>query len=248
MTARKSLYFVLPLIALVLLACRVGPVRIDTTRVNGSGTLKTEERQVTNVERVALEDQGELEIIQGSSESLTIEADDNILPYITTEMRGRELVIGIKEGIRVEPSTPIRFTLSIKDLSRVSVSGSGDITAAKLESSDFEVSISGSGNVRMDNIQAENLQVRISGSGNFDLGGEVQTQEVSISGSGNYKAGSLASRRTDITITGSGNVTVWTTEELKIRVSGFGNVSYYGAPSVSQTITGGGEIRSLGEP
>jgi hypothetical protein len=247
MYARKSILIIFPIIALMMMACSLGTVNLNRTVVEGSGVVKTEEREVSGVERVSLEDTGELEIIQGSEEGLTIEADDNILPYIETEMRGRELVIRLQNNIHVEPDTQIHYTLKVKSLNRVSVSGSGDVYAKTLDTGDLEVIVSGSGNITVDDLQAEDLTVRISGSGNFDLTGAVKTQSVSISGSGNYTAGDLESQTADISITGSGNVTVWVTDELTIKVSGFGNVNYYGSPSISQTITGGGEVNSLGE-
>lgn len=248
MHARKSIYFVLPVVALVLMSCSFGNVSRNWTDVEGSGTLKTEERPVSDVERVSLEGIGDLEIVQGNEEGLTVKADDNLLAYIETEMRGRELVIRVQNGIRLDTRNPIRYTLRVKNLDRVSISGSGNVHAAALDTGDFELAITGSGNFGIDTLQAEDLQVRISGSGNVDLVGEVQTQEISITGSGDVSAGQLASRRTDISVSGSGNMTVWASEELQVRISGMGNIDYYGSPTVDQTITGSGKVNSLGEP
>jgi hypothetical protein len=247
MNARKSILFVLPLIALVLMACRVGTASFNMERVQGSGETTTEEREVSGVERVALTGMGDLTLIQGDEEGLTVEADDNLMPYIETKMRGSELVIGIKDGVSITTSNPIRFTLRIKDINRVSVSGSGNVYSEALDAQDFEFSVSGSGNLRFEDLAAEDVQVNVSGSGNFDMVGNVETQNISISGSGDYNAGDLESKKAEVAITGSGNVTVWATEELDIRISGNGNIDYYGSPKVSQSISGGGEIESLGE-
>jgi hypothetical protein len=247
MNTRKSVYFILPIIAMVLMACGVGNISFNRQIIDGSGKLASEERSVSDVERVSLTDIGSLEIIQGSEEGLTVEADDNILPYLQTRMRGRELVIEVQNGIQVQPDTPIRYTLRVKSLNQVSVSGAGNISAAELNTGDLALKISGSGNVKIDQLTAEDLQVNTSGSGNFELAGEVQTQDITISGSGRYTAGDLASKSTDIRVSGSGDLIVWAADSLKISISGRGTVSYYGSPAVSQTITGSGEVKALGD-
>lgn len=244
---RKSYLFVLPLIALVLMSCRFGNIRIDRERINGSGNLKTETREVSNVERVALEDIGDLTIIQGDTEGLTVEADDNILQYIETEMRGRELVLKVQDGYQVSSNPTIRYTLRVKNLNRISVAGAGNVEAESLEVGDLNLDVAGAGNVNLSNLQADRLTAETSGSGNFNLDGKVASQNIIITGAGNYSAGALESGSADVTITGAGNVTVWAVDELDIRINGFGDVSYYGSPEVSQSITGGGAVKSLGQ-
>ncbi len=48
--------------------------------------MKTESRDVPGFTRLALGTIGELTLVQGEEESLVIEAEDNILPLITSEV------------------------------------------------------------------------------------------------------------------------------------------------------------------
>ncbi len=50
--------------------------------------MTTEARQVSGFSKVELQSSSDLTIRQGDSESLTIKVDDNLLPYITTEVEG----------------------------------------------------------------------------------------------------------------------------------------------------------------
>lgn len=246
MNNRKSIYFLLPLIALVLMACRVG-FNIGGRQIEGSGNVATETREISNVERVSLEFMGDLTIIQGDEESLTVEADDNLLQYIETDMRGRELVIYMEDEVNVDTKTPIHYTLRVKNLDRVSVSGSGNVSAETFAADKLDLQISGSGNMRFDDLKANDLEVRISGSGNFDLVGSSEVQDVRITGSGNYRAENFQTTRSTVTVSGSGDVTVWADEALDVNITGVGNINYYGNPKVSQNISGSGSIKSLGE-
>jgi hypothetical protein len=244
---RKSLFFVLPLVALVLMACRFGDINLNRTVVQSSGVLKTETRPVKDIERVSLRGTGDLTIIQGNEEGLTIEADENLLPYIETTMQGRELVISLKNNISLNITNKIHYTLKVKNLNRVSVSGSGNVDADKLNVGDLALEVTGSGDMKIADLQAKNLTTRISGAGNFELKGKVQSQDATITGSGNYNAGDLQSSEAKLTISGAGNMTTWATDKMDVHITGFGNINYYGKPSLTQSISGGGGVKSLGD-
>ena len=61
--------------------------------VRGSGDIVTEVREVSDFSEVHLEGSGDVVVEMGENESLTVEADDNLLELITTSVRGSRLVI-----------------------------------------------------------------------------------------------------------------------------------------------------------
>ncbi len=118
----KHLFFTTALLltlALLLTACSYGGVNIsvNSITVNGSGTITTQERTVSDFSKVELQSIGNLTIKQGDSESLTVKADDNLLPYITTDVSGDTLVIGMKPNTNPIPSKTIEYTLTVKSIS-----------------------------------------------------------------------------------------------------------------------------------
>lgn len=244
MSTRKSLYFVLPLVAMILMAC--GTINIGLNMVRGSGKIVQEDRAVSGFDKVSLQGSGDILLSQGSEEGLTIEADDNLMEYITTEVRNGELVIAFKDNVSLQTTRDIRYHLKVKDLSSISVSGSGDINADAFKTDALRVAVSGSGNVKIDNLDVNRLDIQSSGSGNYDLRGKAGAADVTISGSGKYLAGDLETGDTSITIGGSGEAMVWANTNLKVQISGSGDVSYYGTPSISQSISGSGDVKSLG--
>ena len=229
------------LIAIALLLCACG-----LRAVRGSGKLVTESRDVSDFDRVSLAGSGEVILIQGETESLTIETDDNVMRYITSEVEGGTLTLGTESGKLVSP-TRLKFTLRVKDLSGLRISGSGDIDAERFDTDDLEIVVSGSGDVRIDALMASKVQARISGSGDVELAGEATGQEVTISGSGKYRGGDLRSETVSVTISGSGNATLWTTASLDARLTGSGSVSYYGNPLTDVSSSGSGKVKGLGD-
>ena len=90
----------------------------------------SEPRTVSGINAVELDTSGILTITQGESESLTIEAEDNLLPLLTSEVFNGRLQLGVKSDNRISATKPIRYTLAVKDLSAISVNGSGSINVS----------------------------------------------------------------------------------------------------------------------
>ena len=243
----KIIIGVLVIVFLVTSACSIdGLVGLNTVR--GSGDLVTEDRSVSDFDRVSMSGSGDLVITQGDEESLTIETDDNIMPYITSEVKNGTLHLGydIPEGKNISP-TRLTYTLKVKDLTGVEVSGSGSVEAASIDTCCLDIVLNGSGNTQIDSLNTENLVVEVNGSADVELSGEAADQVIEISGSGKYKAGDLQSESVDIKIDGSSDVTVWATESLVANINGSGSVDYYGKPTTDISSSGSGKANSLGD-
>ena len=200
-------------VLLVLSACSV---------VNGSGQVATEDRQVSGFNKIDLSGVGEVTIQQGGTESLTVEADDNVLPRLTSKVSNSTLKLDKKPGTALRTKNPIRYRVTVKELTGLDVSGSG--------------SVQGQG------LTLQTLRVDISGSGAVNLSGSAVAQDIEVSGSGRYDAADLRSERVSAEISGSGQVAVAVSRELKIDISGSGTVTYSGDPTVQQDVSGSGKV------
>jgi len=210
----------------------------------------TEPRDVRDFKRVSLSGSGQLIITQGNEESLTIEAEDNIMPRIKTEVKGETLSLGYERDSwwkRVRPTRPITFKLEVIDLTEAKLSGSGSISASNVKTKDLKIDISGSGNAVIDRLVAEGLAVNLSGSGKFTLSGRVTKQEIRISGSAKYHAPELESQTVKVRISGSGKAVVRARQILDVKISGSAKVGYYGNPRLTTDISGSGSVESLGD-
>jgi len=248
MKNKKYITGLLFTMVLLTLACSTFPT--IGTRLEGSGNVITEERQVSNFDRVLLSGYGEVTIYQGEIESLTVRTDDNIMPYIETEVRNRTLELGFTpSGSRrsINPSDSIHFDLVVKDISRLDISGAGSVTADELTVEKLQLNLSGAGSLEINNLVADELVSNISGAGSVLVAGQVTGQELNHSGVGSYYAGDLESETALVTISGAGSATLWVRETLDVKVSGVGNIIYYGTPRVIQNVSGLGKVISQGE-
>ena len=200
-------------VALALSGCSV---------VSGSGQAATETRQVSGFTGIDLSGIGEVIIEQGRTESLTIEADDNVLPVLTSEVEDSVLRLDRKPGTTVRTRNLIRYRVTLKDLTSLELSGSGSASAESL--------------------RVNGLRVDISGSGTVSLAGSADEQRIKVSGSGRYDAAGLSSRSAEVDISGSGKATVAVAEQLRVDISGSGTVTYSGDPQIDQSVSGSGRL------
>jgi hypothetical protein len=235
--------------AMLTSACTISVDGKSISVVRGSGIVVSEARQVSGFNAVSFSGMGEIVITQGQSESLTVEAEDNILPQIKTEIRNGTLSIGFKREKWqdwVNPTKPIKFSLSVKDLSSIESSGLGNVQASGLKAGKFTLKLTGAGNLKIEHLDCTSVSSTLAGAGSIELSGTTVDQTASLSGLGSYRAGDLASDKAKVTVSGAGSATVWPSESLEVTISGAGSINYYGSPSVQKTITGVGSVKSLG--
>jgi Putative auto-transporter adhesin, head GIN domain len=206
----------------------------------GSGDLTSEARQIDEFTGVALEGEGRVEIEVGDPPALTVEAEDNLLPLLTSEVRDGVLILGTTR--EVDPTEEIVYHVTTIDVDRLQVSGSGRIDAPVVAGEAVVIGVNGSGDVRVDVATAHDMEVDISGSGSVEISGEADTLEVSISGSGSLDAETLRVMTADVTIPGSGDVVVEVADQLEVDISGSGTVEYLGSPEVDSNISGSGSV------
>lgn len=229
-------------IALALLVILGGCADDDADRVEGSGTMATETRTVDDFDRISVEGFGRLDVEVGPQTALSVEADDNVLPYLVTEVDGSTLRIRTREGTSFRNVEQPIYTISTPALVRVSIGGSGDVTVTGLSTDRFDLSIDGSGDFAATGVQLGTLDVAISGSGDVRPSGVVTTLEVSIAGSGHFRGADLVATDAEVDIDGSGDVVVNATATLDVSIAGSGNVTYLGDPTLTQSIGGSGDI------
>jgi hypothetical protein len=247
MKAKVSLGLVGLFLIFSILACDLSVGNLAGGQsVRGSGSVVEESRSVSGVSKVELAMPGTLHISIGSSEELQIEAEDNLLEYIQTNVRGNTLRIETQRGINLQATRPIEYYLTVAELEAVDISSSGDVEVKDLESESFSASISSSGNLLISNLVGDSLQVNISSSGDLDiLGGEVKEQTIRLSSSGEYHARDLASTGADVTLSSSGDATVRVSERLTGRLSSSGNLYYIGNPNLDVSMSSSGRTEQI---
>ncbi|HEY9595004.1 MAG TPA: DUF2807 domain-containing protein, partial [Spirochaetia bacterium] len=176
----------------------------------------TETRTVQGFTEVVLRGYGSLDIVQNTgstgSESLVIEADDELMPRIESEVTGRRLVLGLRMPWYEWMSfwltwiflvdKGIHYTLRVNRLTGISIVGSGRVRCDGLRGDACRLRIGGSGRLEASGIAASEMEAEVWGSGAVECAGRVESLRVRVSGSGRVKTENLAARRASVRIGG----------------------------------------------
>ena len=211
--------------------------------INGSGRIKTEKRNIEHFDGVQASGSMDIEVADDKNVAVEVEADDNILPYIITEVNDGLLDVYFKSNTSFN-NVHVKIYVTAPGLKRLFVKGSGSIISKnKIQNNEsISTKISGSGDINAA-VDAPDVKAEISGSGNLSLQGRSKNFDGSISGSGDLKCADLLSENATVSIFGSGNAHVYASVHLKASTTGSGDIYYRGNPSSPEiSKTGSGSV------
>lgn len=262
-------------LALATIACELSGILAENNVLSmekGSGNVVEESRPISGVKGVDLATIGNVIIEIGEKESLRIEAEDNLMKFFETEIRGGTLRISTKPStVNLQPTKPIFFFLTVSELELASISGSGDIqipdltsdqlsvviggsgdiSTGDLETGRFDIDIGGSGDITANRVSAPSFTVSINGSGDITLQDlQAEALSLNVNGSGNLRidGGKVAEQDIDINGSGSFQAGDLTSQLTNIRVSGSGDITVWVVDSLDVRINGSGDVRYYGRP
>jgi hypothetical protein len=189
--------------------------------IAGSGNRKTEKRELKSFNAIDTSGGYEINITCQKPASFEIEADDNILPLIKTEVRDGVLFVTNDKDYHSSKSPALRITMP--ELNSFSSSGASEVKIADANSGDLKLASTGA-----DSIEAA---------------GKAKSVTISTTGAGNVDTSKLTTEKAKVEISGAANVDVYASEQLDVTVSGVGSVTYRGNPKVvNKNVSGVGSV------
>ncbi|MEM6770832.1 MAG: DUF2807 domain-containing protein, partial [Bacteroidota bacterium] len=136
----------------ILLICLVFGLNAQNwggkNRVRGNGEVTTEQRDVKSFDGIKVCCSIKVEVTQGSSASVTVEAESNILPYVKTDVMGGYLQVGFTGKASINSTKPIIVKVTAPSLEYIGASSSSKVVSTSTFSGDeLELDASSSGKI-----------------------------------------------------------------------------------------------------
>jgi hypothetical protein len=225
-------------ISLCVLFCFLIP---GCFKEQGSGKLITKERTVSSFTGVKLTGSVDVHVFQADMRSVEVKTDDNMINYITTEVRDGVLDIGMLPGKPVSP-THLEIFVVNPTYESIESAGAGNIwSMGSLYGDTLRVRLSGTGDMTL-LVEAKEIDALLSGSGSMTVKGYAPLLKAQLSGTGDLSAIECTAKKAAVTLSGSGECSVFARDELKIDLRGSGNVLYRGNPVIDSSVSGSGVI------
>ena len=209
-----------------------------------TGNFIKEDRPVSNFSKLDIGGAFKVYLSQGDQEKLVIEADDDELKEIVTEVAGNKLRIYTKSGL---PGNFHEMTiyLTFKDLEYIGFSGAVEVVSENaLNFSDLELDVSGAAELNME-LNAGRFEAEFSGASEVDFRGKCKTGYFELSGASEFNAENLEFVDLNIEVSGASEAKVWATGTLNIDASGASDIRYKGNPKVSIDESGASSVKAL---
>jgi len=210
--------------------------------IKGNGNVIKQERSVSSFAGIEVGGAFKVYLTQGEKETLVVEADENLLDVIETEVRGNTLRIKTTEDIR--DSKALNIYITFKNLDDLDISGACNLTGEnKFKLGDLDLECSGASDVML-KLSAEHLNLDCSGACEMDIYGSAESIDLDISGASHLDASDLEVKICNADVSGASSGKVFVTGELSAEVSGAGSLKYKGDAVIkNHDVSGAGSLR-----
>lgn len=206
-----------------------------------AGPTTTEFRSVPAYHQVEVRGSFQVEISNGESDEIRIEAPRNLLPYIESYVQGERLIVEVRKN-RVKFNGDVVLMLNETALNHIELDGSGRIIGDTIYADHVQLTLNGSGRIDLP-VQCNDFSADIDGSGGIDAYGHGHSVTANINGSGDIDLKNIPADDAETYINGSGAIEVYAAEFLDAEINGSGTIRYWGHPPVvSAQVNGSGKI------
>lgn len=211
----KRLLLIVTLVVLLGAGCA-----LHHNEVVGSGKRQREKRDVAAFSSISTEGAYEIAVVSQQGLSLEIEADDNILPLIKTDVSNGVLHIKATRGFSINNHIVVK--IGTPNIEAISTSGAGTIDISGLKNDKFAIDTNGAASI--------------------EVSGETGTLDIESNGAGKIDAHKLRATKGTVEANGVAKIEVNASEELNVTVSGPASVIYSGDPKLNKKINGPGSV------
>ncbi len=231
------------IVSAIVAAIVVFPFTNTFASFTGGNAVK-ETRNISDFSSIELVCSADLFITQGNTQSVVVEADEELMSHLFTEVVNGTLKVYIKKyrkNIHVA-----KVYVTVPNLEKVSLVGSGDMTFTEVfKTKDFKIKIVGSGDLNAP-LDAKNVEVSIAGSGDVKLSGIKGDFQINVGGSGDTYAKDLQLNNCDLSVAGSGDINLeGSSSKLVVSIAGSGDIEAenFKAVDVHAKVAGSGDIK-----
>jgi hypothetical protein len=230
---------------------------------------------IKDVSELVVSGGGRVQITQGDTESLRVEARSDVMERVKVDLTGDKLSLSVRNSSRgfsffdlfKHHDNDVLYVLQLKKLNyvglsgaahatfgnwvggnmKLNVSGAGAANFTNLRVNDLFIQLTGASNSRVEMLAARRLTFELSGAADMDIKAESQTNflKIGASGASNFRGKLLKATQADVHASGASNIDLQVTESLKANASGASHIRYIGKPTLDSNASGSSHIKAI---
>jgi hypothetical protein len=207
----------------------LAPVTLHAQGTKGNKNVVKQERAITPFIKIVVSDAFEVFLTQQDAATLTIEADENLMNLITTEVNNEVLTISSKQ---IKNSTKLNVYVSTPRIEYITLSGASTLVGENtLRGQVLTITTSGATDARL-NIDMDVVSIDASGASEIVLSGVAREMVVEASGAADVKASNLLATDATADASGAAHIRLNASGKAITTTSGAGDIDLSGNPVV----------------
>ena len=232
---------------------------------------------IKDVSELVVSGGGRVQITQGDTESLRVEATQDVMARVKVDLSGDKLSLSVRNtsggfsffDLFKHRNDDVLYVLQLKKLHyvglsgasratfgnwvggdmKVNVSGAGEAKFTHLRVNDLFIELTGASSSRVEILTSRTLKFELSGAANMDIKAASQTNflKIGASGASNFRGKLLKAAQADVDASGASNIDLHATEYLKAGASGASNIRYIGQPKLESNASGASHIKAIND-
>lgn len=224
-------------------------ISLFSQSITGNGNWVTQKRSISSFSKLKVSGHFEVQITEALTNEISLQAEENLLPHIVSEIKKGTLILRPKRTKILKPSRgrAIQIKIPSEALQAIALAGSGKILGEHaLNTNEIQIKQSGSGSINL-KLECQFIESKQSGSGTIHLEGRTKKLIANNSGSGKLLLSALQSQEVKAHMAGSGKIKLNAVDNLEAIVNGSGLIYYKTTPNlkISSQIDGSGAIKEF---
>ena len=239
----KIIKFYATTLSVLVMALLLLTVPVAAQALQGNGVLKSETRNASGFKGIQIGGGFKVELTQGNKESVRIEAEENLLPYIKTEVKNG--ILHVYSDKSWNSTKGMTAYITLKELQHLGISGGVKVDGKSVfKTNTIKMDLSGGSKVALA-LNADKLDADISGASKVNLTGKADDVRLDLSGATNIVAEELVAKNVRVEASGASKVKVYAKDNLEINASGASAVYYKGSPKITSDTSAASRISKL---
>ncbi|HZK08804.1 MAG TPA: DUF2807 domain-containing protein [Bacteroidales bacterium] len=232
------------IIYIVMALALLAPVIAQAQTTKGNKNVVKQERAVTPFIKIDVNGAFDVFLTQQPATTLTVEADENLMDQITTEVRNQVLTISSKQ---IKNPTKLNVYISSPTIEFIRMSGASNLTGENtIQGQALDITTSGATDLRL-NVNVDVLSVNASGASVITLSGTAKELLATASGASDVKASKLQVTDATADASGAANINVNALGKVHTTTSGAGDIDLSGKAAEVENYNDEMNVRSWKE-
>lgn len=207
----------------------------------GNGNVVKETRKVMSFDEIKASAGIDVYIFQGDEEKVVVEADENLMDCIVTEVRESTLKCYI--DCRLRYASKIKVYVNYKKLNSLDASSGSEISGETLLKTEvLKINVDSGAEIKLA-VEAKELFCDVSSGADATIEGTTDYFKGNASSGAEVDGKGLKAKTCDLNASSAGDIKVTVTEKVIADASSGADITYYGNPEIEHvSSSSGGDV------